>query len=52
MHYKISNGADSPYAATILGNLGHWLNEATEIRNMISESSEKGELYEPEKSSH
>jgi len=26
--YKITNGEDSPYAAVMLGNLRHWLEEA------------------------
>lgn len=31
MHYKISDGADSPYAAAMLGSLKHWLNETVEF---------------------
>jgi ArsR family transcriptional regulator len=30
--YKIANGEDNPYAAAIMGNLKHWLNEIEGIR--------------------
>lgn len=29
--YRLANGASSPYAASILGNLKHWLENAPEI---------------------
>mgnify|MGYP002152294736 CR=1 FL=1 len=33
VNYTLSDGSDSPYAATILGNLKHWLeNDADVIR--------------------
>lgn len=50
VHYKLSDGADNPYAAALLGNLKHWLNESTEIdrsKIVFSDSSKKGKAYEP-----
>ncbi len=35
VHYKISNGADNPYAATMLGSLKHWLDETVEFNRSI-----------------
>jgi ArsR family transcriptional regulator, arsenate/arsenite/antimonite-responsive transcriptional repressor len=30
----LADGSESPYAATMLGNLKHWLSEDTEIRSL------------------
>jgi len=31
VHYRLDDGSSSPYAAAILGNLKHWLEETPEI---------------------
>jgi ArsR family transcriptional regulator, arsenate/arsenite/antimonite-responsive transcriptional repressor len=35
VNYRLTNGNSSPYAATLLGNLRHWLNEDTQITDLI-----------------
>ncbi len=35
VNYILSNGNSSPYAATVLGNLRHWLNEDKQIADLI-----------------
>lgn len=35
VNYRLANGNSSPYAATVLGNLRHWLNEDREIGDLI-----------------
>jgi ArsR family transcriptional regulator len=35
VNYRLTNGNTSPYAATILGNLRHWLNEDSQITGLI-----------------
>lgn len=32
--YRLANGATSPYAASILGNLGYWMENAPEITEL------------------
>lgn len=32
--YRVANGANSPYAASIMGNLKHWLENAPEITEL------------------
>jgi len=34
VRYRLANGASSPYAASILGNLKHWLENAPEIAEL------------------
>jgi ArsR family transcriptional regulator len=34
VNYHLADGSDSPYAATLLGNLRHWLDEEPEIREI------------------
>jgi len=36
VNYHLSDGSSSPYVASILGNLKHWLNDNTETRNIIA----------------
>jgi len=31
VNYKLADGGQSPYAANLLGNIKHWLNQAPEI---------------------
>ena len=35
VNYRLTNGNSSPYAAAVLGNLRHWLNEDTQITDLI-----------------
>jgi ArsR family transcriptional regulator, arsenate/arsenite/antimonite-responsive transcriptional repressor len=40
VNYSLSNGSRSPYAASLLGNLRHWLNDDPEIRDLFGRSEE------------
>ena len=35
VNYRLADGSSSPYAATLLGNLRHWLNEDGQIAGLI-----------------
>ena len=35
VNYQLTNGNSSPYAATILGNLRHWLNDEPQIMDLV-----------------
>ena len=35
VNYFLADGTSSPYAATLLGNLKHWLNEEPEIADLV-----------------
>ena len=35
VNYYLANGRNSPYAATLLGNLKHWLDEEAEIVHLV-----------------
>lgn len=35
VNYRLTEGAESPYAATLLGNLKHWLEEDAEIAKIV-----------------
>ena len=35
VNYSLADGAKSPYVATILGNLRHWLDDDPEIADLI-----------------
>jgi ArsR family transcriptional regulator len=35
VNYQLGDGNDSPYAATLLGNLKHWLKEDLEITRLV-----------------
>jgi ArsR family transcriptional regulator len=35
VNYTIADGRQSPYAAALLGNLRHWLNDETEISGLM-----------------
>lgn len=39
VNYQISDGGKSPYAATILGNLRHWLSDDPNIRELVEKIS-------------
>lgn len=34
VHYRLSDGSSSPYAASLLGHLRHWLEDSPEIVRM------------------
>jgi ArsR family transcriptional regulator len=38
VNYALTDGGRSPYAASLLGNLRHWLNEAPEIQDLFKRS--------------
>jgi len=35
VNYHLTDGAKSPYAASLLGNLKHWLENDQEIENLV-----------------
>ena len=35
VNYYLTDGQSSPYAASLLGNLKHWLNDDTEIAELV-----------------
>jgi ArsR family transcriptional regulator len=35
VNYQLSDGGKSPYAATVLGNLRHWLSDDPDIRALV-----------------
>ena len=35
VNYHLADGRDSPYAASLLGNLRHWLEEETDITEIV-----------------
>jgi ArsR family transcriptional regulator len=39
VNYSLADGAQSPYAANLLGSLRHWLNEEPEITSVTSQAS-------------
>ena len=38
VNYSLTDGSESPYAATLLGNLRHWLTGDPEILDLIEKS--------------
>ena len=36
VNYTLADGGQSPFAAALLGNLRHWLNEETEISDLVA----------------
>ena len=38
VNYSLSDGGSSPYAASLLGNLKHWLEDDPEIRDLFERS--------------
>jgi ArsR family transcriptional regulator, arsenate/arsenite/antimonite-responsive transcriptional repressor len=38
VNYRLTDGRDSPYAATMLGNLRHWLSEDPQILELVKKS--------------
>jgi len=42
VYYRISSGKSSPYAATLLGNLKHWLDRDPEIADILEKLALSG----------
>jgi ArsR family transcriptional regulator len=40
VNYRLSDGSRNPYAATLLGNIKHWLENEPEINELIDRLSE------------
>ena len=38
VNYFLANGKSSPYAASLLGNLQHWLNDDSEIAELMKKA--------------
>jgi ArsR family transcriptional regulator, arsenate/arsenite/antimonite-responsive transcriptional repressor len=38
VNYSLSDGGRSPYAASLMGNLKHWLEDDPEIRGLVEKS--------------
>ncbi len=38
VNYQVADGRKSPYAATVLGNLRHWLGDDPEIRTLVEKT--------------
>ena len=38
VNYHLADGRESPYAASLLGNLKHWLHEDADIRDLLNRS--------------
>ena len=38
VNYSLADGNKSPYAATVLGNLKHWLGDDPEIRDLMEKT--------------
>ena len=38
VNYFLADGKSSPYAASLLGNLRHWLNEDTEVAELMEKA--------------
>jgi ArsR family transcriptional regulator, arsenate/arsenite/antimonite-responsive transcriptional repressor len=36
VNYMLADGRQSPYAAALLGNLRHWLNDSAEVADLIA----------------
>ncbi len=34
VNYSLADGSDSPYSASMIGNLKHWLNDEAEIKEL------------------
>lgn len=39
VNYTLAGGQQSPYAASLLGNLRHWLNEEPEISDVVEKTA-------------
>ena len=37
VNYQLANGSQSPFAASLIGNLRHWLNDSPEIMKIVEQ---------------
>jgi ArsR family transcriptional regulator len=44
VHYRLSDGGSSPYAASLLGHLRHWLEDSPEIAPLTRTPIGSGEV--------
>ena len=42
VNYSLANGSRSPYAASLMGNLRHWLDDDPEIRELVGKARRSG----------
>ena len=40
VNYRLSDGSRNPYAASLLGNLRHWLDDDTDVTSLVASLSE------------
>ena len=40
VNYQLADGSRSPYAATVLGNLRHWLGNDEEIKELLGKTAD------------
>lgn len=40
VNYRLADGSGTPYAASILGNLRHWLSDEAKIKNLVAKAPE------------
>ncbi len=40
VNYQLADGSKSPYAASLIGNLRHWMDDDPEIRDMVQKLPE------------
>jgi ArsR family transcriptional regulator len=40
VNYSLSDGGRSPYAASLMGNLRHWLDDDPEIQDLLRKSKD------------
>ncbi len=40
VNYSIADGGSSPYAASLLGNLRHWLSDDGDVRNLMERAAD------------
>ena len=45
VHYRLSDGSSSPYAASLLGHLRHWLEDSPEIIQVSRDLSKTAEAH-------
>jgi len=38
VNYSLTDGESSPYAAELIGNLKHWLNDVPEVANLVKKA--------------
>ncbi len=44
VNYELANGTQSPFAANLIGNIRHWLDDSREIREILEQLPEVNRL--------